>query len=163
MLLKRITLSFICLLFKSDILMNSNVTNKWLNRKYFLNFEQVKAIAVLVKMEIHKMFMKVFKNLNAASSAAKSFLGHSHSYFQQRFHILFKSRRSQMLFNIGFLKNFGAFTGKHLRWSLFLIMLQVLTLLRMGIFRAAHGWRAGGAKSLPCSLHILQLWNLTQL
>ena len=107
--------------------------------------------------------MKVFKNLNATSSAAKSFLGHSHSYFQQRFHILFKSRRSQMLFNIGFLKNFGAFTGKHLRWSLFLIMLQVLILLRMGLFRAAHRWRAGGQKASPAPVHILQLWNLTQL
>ena len=151
MLLKRITLSFICLLFKSDILMNSNVTNKWLNRKYFLNFEQVKAIAVLVKIEIHKMFMKVFKNLNAASSAAKSLLGHSHAYFQQRFHILFKSSRSQILFKIGALKDFGAFTGKHLRWSLFLIKLQALTLLRMGLFRAAHGWGGRGQKSLPCS------------
>ena len=91
-------------------------------------------------MEIHKMFMKVFKNLNAASSAAKSLLGHSHAYFQQHCHILFKSSRSQILFKIGVLKDFGAFTGKHLRWSLFLIKLRALTLLRMGLFRDAQGW-----------------------
>ena len=127
--------------------MNSNVTNKLLNRKCFSNFEQVEAIAVLVKIEIHKMFMKVFKNLDAASSATKSLLGHSHSYFQQRFHIVFKSRHSQMLFKIGFLKNFGAFTGKHLRWSLFLIMLQVLTLLRWVFSELLTGGGQGGKKS----------------
>ena len=32
-----------------------------------------------------------------------------------------KSSRSQMFFNIGALKNFANFTGKHLCWSLFLI------------------------------------------
>ena len=70
--------------------------------------------------------MKVFKNLNATSSAAKSFLSHSHGYFQQRFHILFRSSRSEMFFKIDVLKNFGICTGKQLRWSLFLIKLQAL-------------------------------------
>ena len=32
--------------------------------------------------------------------------------------------RSQMFFKIGVLMNFLIFTGKHLRWSLFLIKLQ---------------------------------------
>ena len=32
-----------------------------------------------------------------------------------------RSSRSQMFFKIGVLKNFAIFTGKHLRWSLFLI------------------------------------------
>ena len=70
--------------------------------------------------------MKVFKNLNATSWAAKSFLSHSHGYFQQRFHILFRSSRSEMFFKIDVLKSFGIFTGKQLCWSLFLIKLQAL-------------------------------------
>ena len=35
-----------------------------------------------------------------------------------------RSSRSQMFFKISVLKNFAIFTGKHLRWSLFLIKLQ---------------------------------------
>ena len=37
---------------------------------------------------------------------------------------IYRSRRSQMFFKIGVLKNFAIFTGKHLCWSLFLIQLQ---------------------------------------
>ena len=39
-----------------------------------------------------------------------------------------RSSRSQMFFNIVVLKNFAIFSGKHLRWSLFLIKLQAWTL-----------------------------------
>ena len=35
--------------------------------------------------------------------------------------IIFRSSRSQMLFKVSVLKIFANFTGKHLRWSLFLI------------------------------------------
>ena len=38
---------------------------------------------------------------------------------------IYRSNRSQMSFNIGVLKNFAIFTGKHLRWSHFLIDLQI--------------------------------------
>ena len=37
---------------------------------------------------------------------------------------LHRSSRRQILFQIGVLKNFAIFTGKHLCWSLFLIKLQ---------------------------------------
>ena len=37
---------------------------------------------------------------------------------------MFRSSRSQILFEIGALKYFALITGKNLRWSLFLIMLQ---------------------------------------
>ena len=37
----------------------------------------------------------------------------------------------------------------------------LLTLFRMGVFGAAHGW--GGAPSLKPVTHILQWWNLSQL
>ena len=37
-----------------------------------------------------------------------------------------RSSRLQMIFKIDVLKDFAIFTGKHLCWSLFLIMLQVL-------------------------------------
>ena len=46
---------------------------------------------------------------------------------------------------------------------------QALTLFKMGLFGAAHGWGVGGggeAKSSPSlksSTHILQWWNLAQL
>ena len=36
----------------------------------------------------------------------------------------FRSRRSQMFFKVGVLKCYTIFTGKHLRWSLFLIKFQ---------------------------------------
>ena len=36
-------------------------------------------------------------------------------------HQNFRSSRSQMFFKIGILKNSPNFTGKHLRWSIFLI------------------------------------------
>ena len=39
----------------------------------------------------------------------------------------FRSSRWQMFFKIGVLKNFANFTGKHLRWSLFLIKLEAQT------------------------------------
>ena len=39
----------------------------------------------------------------------------------------FKPWRSQMLFKIGFLRNFTLFTGKYLCWSLYLIDLQAWT------------------------------------
>ena len=131
----------ICLLLTVDIPLSSNVTNIWLNRKYFANFEQVKAIAVCIKRKFHEMLMKVLKNLNATSWAAQSFLSYSHAYFQQRFHILFRNSRSKMFFKIVVLKTFRVFRGKLLRWSLFLIKLQALTLLRMRLFEAAHGKR----------------------
>ena len=41
---------------------------------------------------------------------------------------MYKSSRSQMFFKIGVFKNFKIFTGKHLCWSLFLIMFQASTL-----------------------------------
>ena len=37
---------------------------------------------------------------------------------------IIRSRRLQMFYTMGVLKNFANFTGKHLRWSLFLIKLQ---------------------------------------
>ena len=40
--------------------------------------------------------------------------------------IMMISIRSQMFFKIGVLKNFANFTGKHLRWSIFLTKLQAL-------------------------------------
>ena len=46
----------------------------------------------------------------------------------------YRSSSSQMFFKIGVLKNFAIFTGKHLRWSLFLIKLQALT------FFIEHRW-----------------------
>ena len=39
--------------------------------------------------------------------------------------IKFKSSRSQMSFKIDFFKNFSMFTGKHLRWSVFVIQLKI--------------------------------------
>ena len=59
-----------------------------------------------IQWRFHKMLMKVFKNLNATSCAVKSFLSHSHRYFQQRFHTLFRSSRSKMFFKIDVLKKF---------------------------------------------------------
>ena len=54
-------------------------------------------------------FMKIF----AAAKASLVFIKNRR-----------RSSRSQMFFKIGVLKNFAIFTGKHLRWSLFLIKLQ---------------------------------------
>ena len=66
-----------------------------------------------------------------------------------------------MFFKIGVLKNFGIFTGKQLRWSLFLVKLQALALFRMGLFGAAHRY---GDKMVPLLLlHISyndETWQL---
>ena len=43
-----------------------------------------------------------------------------------------------------------------------LIMSCYLTLFRMGLFGAAHGWGEGGPLSLKSSAHILQWWNVGQ-
>ena len=48
------------------------------------------------------------------------------NHYQLRYHMLFRSRRSQRFFKIGVLKNFAILTGKHLHWRLFLIKLQAL-------------------------------------
>ena len=80
------------------------------------------------------------------------------------------------------LKSLTNFTGKNLWWSPFLIklqaatllkkncmtLLQLLTLFRMGLLGAAHGWgRGGGGGSKSPALisvtHILQWWNLAVL
>ena len=99
------------------------------------------------------MLIKIFKNLNATSWAAKSFLGHS--YFQQRFHILFRTSCSQMLFKTDVLKNFGIFTRKYLRSSLFLIKLQALT-LPVWTFSGLLTGRGGRGQKAP--LLALSFW-----
>ena len=49
--------------------------------------------------------------------------------------IFFRSSRSQMFLRIGVLKNFANFTGKHLRWSLFLIKLQSCSFIKKRLQR----------------------------
>ena len=75
-----------------------------------------------------------------------------YGYFQQRFHILFRSSRLEMFFKIDVLKNFGILIGKQQRWSLFLLKLQALTLFRTSLFGVAHG--IGGKKAHLLQLHI---------
>ena len=47
---------------------------------------------------------------------------------------------SQMYFRIGVLKNFAMFTEKHLRWSFFLINMQVLRPARTPFFTEHSRW-----------------------
>ena len=57
-----------------------------------------------------------------------------HFYFYRRNMCIFRSSRSQKFFEIGVLKNFTIFTGKHLCWSLFLTKLEnMLTKLRHSV------------------------------
>ena len=54
-----------------------------------------------------------------------------------------RSRRSQMFFKIGVLKNIANFTGKHLCWSLFLIKLQayeICEILKNTLFTEHLRW-----------------------
>ena len=59
----------------------------------------------------------------------------------------FRSRRSQMFFKVGVLKCYTIFTGKHLRWSLFLIKFQSFqsfrsaTLLKSNSNKGVFLWR----------------------
>ena len=46
-----------------------------------------------------------------------------------------RSSPSQMFFKIGVLKNFAMFTGKYLRWSLFLIKLPACKFIKKGLQR----------------------------
>ena len=61
-----------------------------------------------------------------------------------KFSFTFRSRCSQIILKIDrCLKNFAIFTGKHLRWSLFLIMLQAFrpaTLLKKDSDRGVFLW-----------------------
>ena len=111
----------------------------WLNRKYFANFEQVKAIAVLYKTEISWKIYVSFEKFKCCFWSYWIFF----EPFARVFSIAFSYSIQKQLF-ADFLQNrcswkFRNIHRKHLRWSLFLIKLQVLTLFRMCFFGAAQG------------------------
>ena len=67
---------------------------------------------------------KVEAFLNYFGLKTPSFTFSERNFSTLKLFKLYRSSRSQMLFEIDVLKNFSNFTGKHLCWSLFLIKLQ---------------------------------------
>ena len=74
-------------------------------------FDRIKLLCFKKILTLHSI--KVSSSANAPLLFAIVFLGETNRSL------------SQMFFKIDVLKNFANFTGKHQRWSLFLINLQV--------------------------------------
>ena len=60
--------------------------------------------------------LRIQKNLMQISNTFNIYI----RFFRLKIYVRFRSSRLQMFFEIGILKNFTMFTGKHLCWSLFL-------------------------------------------